>query len=139
MTNLALVTAGSLHVVESNKQMTLPFAEAVAIGQAVRLDTTTGKWTLAKATATGEARVWGVLVSKDGAGAAGTAVRDGVLDGFALSALDYDAIVYLSDTDGTLADAAGTVTTAIIGRVIPATATTTGTAYDKLLQVEILV
>ena len=36
----------------------------------------------------------------------------------------------------TLADAAGTVSTTV-GRVIPATATITGTAYDKLLFVDL--
>lgn len=136
MTDLALVTAGKIHVVESETQMTLPFAEAVALGQAVRLDTTLGKWTLSKGTSAPEARIWGVLVSKDPAGAVGTAVRKGVVDGYALTALAYDAAVYLSDTDGTLADAAGTVST-VVGRVIPATATTTGTAYDKLLQIDL--
>ena len=56
--------------------------------------------------------------------------------GFALTALAYDAIVYLSDTDKKLADAAGTVST-IVGRVIPVPATTLGTAYDKVLFIDL--
>lgn len=136
MANLALVTTGKLNVVESKTQMTLPFAESLAIGDAVRIDTSTGKWTGSNGSSTTENRIYGILVSKDPAGAVGTAIRKGVLDGFDLSALNYDAAVYLSDTDKKLADAAGTVST-VVGRVIPVTATTTGTAYDKLLFVDL--
>ena len=117
--------------------MTAPLAESLAVGDMVRLDTSTGKFTGANASSAGEARQYGMLVSKDGAGAVGTAIRKGVVDGFALSALDYDAPVYLSDTDKTIADAAGTVTTAIVGRVIPGFATTLGTAADKLLFIDL--
>ena len=136
MTDLALVTAGRLRVVEAIIQQTLPFAEACAVGDAVRLDTTTGKWTKANGSSAGEARIYGVLVSKDGAGAVGTAIRKGVLDGFNIAALAYDAPVYLSDTDAKLADANGTVTVAV-GRVIPAHAQTLGNAADKLLFVDL--
>ena len=135
MTNLALVTSGKAHVVESETQMTLPFGESLAVGDAVRIDTN-GKWTGSNASTTTENRIYGILVSKDPAGAVGTAIRKGVIEGFDLAALAYDAVVYLSDTDKKLADAAGTVST-VVGRVIPATATTTGTAYDKLLFVDL--
>ncbi len=135
MTNLALVTAGSVHVLESETQMTLPFGESLAVGDAVRIDTN-GKWTGSNASTTTENRIYGILVSKDPAGAVGTAIRKGVIDGFALTALAYDAIVYLSDTDKKLADAAGTVST-IVGRVIPVPATTLGTAYDKVLFIDL--
>lgn len=135
MTNLALVTAGKMHIMESKTQLTLPLGETLAVGDAVRIDTT-GKFTGSNGTTTTENRIYGILVSKDPAGAVGTAIRKGVVDGFALTALAYDAIVYLSDTDKTLADGAGTVST-IVGRVIPATATTTGTAYDKVLFIDL--
>lgn len=136
MTNLALVTAGDLHVVESIEQLTLPFAESVNIGQLVRIDATTGKWTKANGTTTTEAAAYGVLVGKDRAGAVGTAIRQGVIDGVDISALNFWAAVYASDTDGTLADAAGTVSL-IVGRVIPATAVTAGNTYDKLLLIDL--
>lgn len=136
MTDIALVTTGRVRVVESIQQMTLPLAESLAVGDAVRLDTSTGKWTGANGSSAGEARMWGVLVSVDPAGAVGTAIRKGVVDGFALTGLAYDAAVYLSNTDKTLADAAGTTTVAV-GRVIPGTATTLGTAFDKLLEVDL--
>ena len=136
MANLALVTSGKVNVVESIEQMTLPLGETLAVGDAVRLDTTTGKWTGANASGAAEARIWGVLVSKDAAGAVGTALRKGVVEGFNLDSQAYDAAIYLSDTDKTLADAAGTVST-VVGRVIPAFSTTLGTAADKLLHVDL--
>jgi hypothetical protein len=137
MTAVALVTAGKLSVVESIQQLTLPFAEACSVGQVVRIDTTTGKWTKANGTDAAESRVWGVLVSKDAAGAVGTAIRKGVVDGFDLSSQAYDLAIYMSDTDGGLDDTAGSTVDVIVGRVIPGTSTTLGTAYDKLLEIDL--
>lgn len=133
MANLALTTANRVRVVESLEQMTLPTAEAVTAGQAVRIDTTTGKFTLANGSAAGEARIYGVATETKAAGLAVTAIRRGVLDGYVLTQA-YDAAIYLSDTDGTLADSAGTVST-VVGRVIPATGVTLGTALDKLVYI----
>lgn len=137
MAAIALAVANTVSIVESIHQMTLPAAEAITPGAPVRIDTSTGKFTAANGTAAGEARVWGIATGKKAipAGWPVTAVRRGVLDGFTFSQA-YDAAIYLSDTDATLADAAGTVST-VVGRVIPATAVTTGTAYDKLLSVEL--
>jgi hypothetical protein len=135
MADLALVTADKVDVVEAFVQMTLPAAEAIEAGAAVRIDTA-GKFTGANGTTTTENRIYGIALKSVPAGMAVTALRRGVLDGFALSGLAYDAIVYLSDTDGTLGSTAGTVST-IVGRVIPAWATTLGTAADKLLFVDL--
>jgi hypothetical protein len=135
MANIAVATAGRIRIVESIDQMTLPAAEAILAGAPVRLDTSTGKFTNANGTSAGEARVYGIAVRSVAANEPVTAVARGVLDGYTFSQA-YDATIYLSDTDGTLADAAGT-TSKIVGRVIPATATTLGTAYDKLLRVEL--
>lgn len=134
MADLALVTAGRLNVVESLEQMTLPLAESVNVGQAVRIDTSAGGFTKANGTSAAEADAYGMLVSKDPAGKVGTALRRGVVDGFNLSGA-YSSKVYLSDTDGALADTAGTISMPV-GQVIPGTATTLGTAYDKLLRVD---
>lgn len=138
MANLALVTATKLEVVESRSQMTLPTAEVCSPGQAVRLDTSSGKFTKANGTTAPEARIYGIVVGGKAnvANEPVTAIRKGVIDGYDLSGLAYDAPVYLSDTDGALADAAGTVSV-VVGRVIPATSTTLGTAFDKLLLVDL--
>ena len=137
MANLALVTAAKLEVVESIEQMTLPTEEVVSPGQVARLATATGKFTKANGTTAPEARAYGVVVGGKAnvAGEPVTAIKQGVIDGYDLSGLAYDAPVYLSDTDGALADAAGTVSV-IVGRVIPGTSTTLGTAFDKLLLVK---
>lgn len=136
MADIALVTADKIEVVESIIQMTLPAAEAITAGMAVRLDTTSGKFTKANGSAAGEARIWGIATKTVASGMPVTAIRKGVMDGWDLSGLNYDAAVYLSDTDGRLADANGTVNVAV-GRVIPGTSTTLGTAYDKILSVEV--
>lgn len=138
MADLALVTTAKVEVVESIEQMTLPAAEAVTPGQAVRLDTTTGRFTKANGTTAAEARIYGIAVggAAVAAGEAITAIRQGVLDGYVLDALAYDAAIYLSNTDGTLADTAGTVSTPV-GRVIPGTSNLLGAAHDKLLLVDL--
>lgn len=133
---IALITANRVEIVESVIQMTLPTAEAVTAGMAVRLDTTNGKWTKANGTGAAEARAWGVATKTVASGQPVTAIRKGVMDGWDLSALDYDAPIYLSDTDGRLSTVAGT-TSVVIGRVIPATSTTLGTAYDKIASIEV--
>lgn len=137
MANISLVTAGKVAVVESIHQMTLPAAESIAPGAPVRIDTSSGKFTNANGTSAAESRVWGIAVGKAAipAGMPVTAIRRGVLDGYNLTQA-YDATVYLSDTDGTLGDTAGTVST-VVGRVVPGTSTTLGTAFDKMLSVEL--
>jgi len=133
---IALTTADRVEIVESIVQMTLPAVEAVTAGMGVRIDTTTGKWTKAKGTEAGEARIWGVATRTVAAGGALTAIRKGVMDGWDLSAMAYDDPVYLSDTDGRLSTVAGTVST-VVGRVIAGTSTTLGVAFDKILSVEV--
>lgn len=135
MAAITLVTTARVNVVESFEQMTLPAAEAITAGQAVRLDTSSGKFTKANGTTAAEARFYGVALKSAAAGEALTALRHGVMDGFDLSGLAYDAAVYLSDTDGALDTAAGTVST-VLGRVVPAHAQVIGSALDKLLLVE---
>ncbi len=136
MTALALVTTGKVNVAEAQIRKTLPLGETLVVGDAVRQDASTGKWTGANGTTTTENRIWGVLVSVDEAGAVGTAVRKGLVDGFDLSAMNYDAPVYLSDTDKKLDTAAGTVST-VVGRVESGPGTTLGTAADKLLRIDL--
>jgi len=136
MADINLVTANKVNVVESIEQLTLPAIEAITAGNAMRLDTATGKFTKANGTAAGEARVKWIATKTVVAGQPVTGIKRGVMDGYDLSGLAYDADVYLSDTDGTLADTNGTVNVKV-GRVIPGTATTLGTAFDKLLLVDL--
>jgi len=138
MTVISLVTANKVEIVESILQLTLPTAEVVSPGAAARLDTSTGKLTKANGTTAPEARILGIATGAVAniAGQPVTAIKKGVIDGYDLSGLAYDAPVYLSDTDGALDTAAGTVST-VVGRVIPGASTTLGTAFDKLLLVDL--
>lgn len=131
MTDLVITAVSPVRVV---KQYTGPAHEAVAVGNAGYLVAASGK--LGKADANGSAPVnepEGVFIKaalqqNDTV----TIVMEGWLDvGNALSALDYGALVFLSNTAGALADAdegAGI----IIGEVWPAWGNTTA---DKLLYV----
>ena len=137
MALIALVTASRIEAVESIEQLTLPAAETITPGACVRLDTSSGKFTNGNGTSAAEARIYGIaLGSHDiAAGLPVTAVRQGVLDGFAFTQA-YDAAIYASDTDGRLGDAAGTVSV-IVGRIIPGVSEVLGGAYAKLLQVHL--
>lgn len=134
MANLSVTPTdvAPIYVVE---QLTLPAAEAISAGQPVRLDTTSGKATLANATSAAEGRVIGIAVSTAGVGEAVTIVKRGLVDlGDALTAQTIDALVQLSDTDGTL-DVGGIPTGVYnVGRVYPAFGATTA---DKVLLVDI--
>ncbi len=136
MSDIALVTPNKIEVVESVIQVTLPAAEAIVAGAPVRIDTSSGKFTNSNGTSTAEARTFGIATRTVAAGMPVTAIRKGVLAGFNLDTPAFDADVFVSNTDGRLADAAGTVSR-IVGRVLGATATTTGHAFDKLLFVDL--
>ena len=137
MALIALVTAARVEVVETIEQMTLPAAESITPGAPVRLDVTSGKFTNSNGTDAAEARTYGIAVGTHIviAGMPVTAVRRGVLDGFTFTQ-DYDHAIYVSDTDGRLGDAAGTVSLAA-GRIIPGTSEVLGGAFAKLLLVNL--
>lgn len=128
---MADLTITDVHIVESYDQFDAPSNEVFDF-EAVRYHTD-GTVTPANGTTTTEANFMGIATVKSTrVGQAVTVVRAGILDiGNALSGVAIGAVVYLSDTDGLLADGAGTVST-IVGRCIPAWGNTTS---DKLLLV----
>ena len=135
MAVIALVAADTVRIVGFPvEQLTLPAAEAITAGMAVKIDVTLGRFTPANGTSAAEARIWGIATQTVVAGMPVTAVRRGYLDGWDFTALAYDAAVFLSDTDGRLDTAAGTIST-VVGRVISATGVTLGTVYDKILHI----
>ena len=103
-----LTTSKRLDVVNSYIQYTLPAGEDLEKGTPVRIDTTTGKWVKAKADTAANARVFGITVKRVKAGEGVTVIRRGILHGFVLTALAYDADLYLA-TAGGVDTAAGTV------------------------------
>lgn len=137
MTNLTITASDvALVKVDDLTKDVRPAGEALSAGEAVRVDTSTGHWTPGNAAAVAESRVRGIAVkSAYYANEPISVAGDGaVLDlGDALDALAYDARVWLSDTDGLLADTPGTFPVQV-GRVVPAFGATTP---DKLLKVEI--
>jgi hypothetical protein len=113
-------------------QATYPAAEAIIAGAMIRLDTSTGRWTNANASAAGEARATHMAWRTVAAGEGLTGVRGCLVESHVLDELAYDDPVYLHDTDNTVGDDAGTVSV-VIGRVVPGYAQTLGNAPDKLL------
>lgn len=121
---MALLTLEYLRVVENWNSITLKGGETVTdrAGKYMRVDSSTGKAVLGNASsATEVGTLRGIaLTDEKYLGDSVTLLRNGLVDmGNALDGMDYGEAIYLSDTDGTFADAAGTVTTAIVGYVWP--------------------
>lgn len=149
MADLALAVTDRVYpvsgVANGHEQYTFEAAERIRPGQAFRIDTTTGKATLANGTVVAEAGQSSagvfnseLFVAFDGARQAGnpvTGMKSGELDGFVLDALAPGAPVFLSDTDGTLGTTAGTVSTRI-GCVRAAPFSGAPSGADKVLAVQ---
>lgn len=134
MANLTVTTVHIVRIFEMEPDG--PVNEVVAVGAPVRVDSSTGKYTNGNGTTTTENAIKGICCNPgDYANKTVTVMKRGILDiGNALSGVSYGAAIYASDTDGTLADSAGTVST-ILGYCIPAWGNTTA---DKLLLVNVL-
>lgn len=133
---IALVTANRVNVVDSFVQATLPVDEDITAGMAVRLNTSTGKFTKANGSSAAEARIFGVATKTVKSGFPLTVIRKGSMDGYDLSGMAYDAPIYLSDTDGRLSTVAGTVST-VVGRVMAATGNLLGDGFDKVAFIDL--
>ncbi|MCL4806130.1 MAG: hypothetical protein KJ046_17690 [Anaerolineae bacterium] len=129
MANLTITKAEAVQVIQ---QFTGPAAEAIAVGQRCRFDTTTGKIVLGNATTAAEIKRGGIAVHAAAVGEAVTIINQGLVDvGEALAALDFGADIYVSDTDGTFSTAVGDSTVdVIVGQVVPGWG---NTVADKLL------
>jgi hypothetical protein len=127
MADIALVNANRVSVVESIEQHTAPANVNIVAGQVVALNPTNGRWILAT-----DDRAYGVATKTVRAGEACTAIKQGVMDGFELGALDWDDDLFLNAANGNLA----TTGTVVIGRVTGAYANFLGVAHDKILLVE---
>jgi hypothetical protein len=128
------ITASDVKLVKKFDDLPpLPNTDSLNEGQYGRVDASSGKATGGNGTSAGEVGFGGVVYNKQGDGLV-SLTRNAILDvGEALASLNFGAKIYLSDTDKTLADAAGTVSQ-VIGYVIPGFGATTA---DKLLKVEV--
>lgn len=133
MATISLARTARVEIVESIEQATLVCAEAITPGAPVRIGTD-NKFTNGNGTTSTEADVYGIATGDRvvPAGMPITAVAKGVLDGWTFSG-DTNSPVYLSDTDGRLDTAAGTVSK-VVGKIVPGTATLRGSTA-KLLRV----
>ncbi len=91
---------------------------SITAGQAVYFDATAGTLKLADANGSGTLQFRGIALNTVGAGQAVSYVKRGRLYGFAVTGLNYDAALYLSNTAGALGDSAG-ATSINCGRVVP--------------------
>ena len=131
------VVAAEVAPVVIYEQFTLPVTEAVTAGQYVRIDVSDGALELGNATSATEVGTRrGIALHAAAVGETLTVLKRGIiaLGSTALSSYAYEDPIYLSDTDGTLQTTAGTVSTAIVGRIYPGNANTTP---DFLLWVEL--
>jgi hypothetical protein len=137
MANLT-ITKCRLVVGNADVLYTAPVGEAGTAGQYFRLNTTTAKLEKGNGTTTGElGNVAGLLQNDESlVNVEGSIIlldSNAIVDlGDALDALAFNAAVYVSDTDATLADSAGTVSR-VVGRVVAGHANIIGGTPDKLL------
>lgn len=137
MTDLT-VNAGAVALAKGSDvglvKFTGPAAETITAGQYCRFDATTGQITPGNASSAGEAALGGIALNGGSAGVTVTIVHQGLVDlgKDVLTTLNFGASVFLSDTDGKLADGAGTVSK-VVGVVVPAWGNTTA---DRLLYVQ---
>jgi hypothetical protein len=111
------VTAAKVGLVDPEKATVRSYiaTETITKGQAVYI-LTTGKVGLADANAAGKIQFRGIALNGGGAGQAIDVLHDGEVYGFTLSG-NADAKIYLSNTAGALADAAGG-TSVVCGRIV---------------------
>jgi len=116
MTAITIATTGVTEVfADKNDVFQLIAVEAITAGQPV-YQTSAGKAGIADANAAGKQQVRGIALYDCAAGKPCAILRRGYLSGYALSGVAYDAPVFLSDTAGSLDDAAGTLSVNV-GRV----------------------
>lgn len=134
MANLT-ITANEVALVKEFETLTVPAGATITAGQICRIEISTGKAIPAYATTTGNlGNVLGVALRSVETGKSVTLVKRGIVDlGTApLSGVAIESPIYVSDTSGTLADSAGTVSK-VVGRVIAGWA---NTSFDKLLYID---
>lgn len=116
MADIALTAAQVARVFPQNDEVyTVTLAETVTKGQ-VLYQTTAGTFGVADANVAGRQQARGIALEGGGAGQVVPMLVRGVAAGYAVSGLNADVQVFLSDTAGALADGGGTLTVAC-GRV----------------------
>ncbi|MGB3328208.1 MAG: hypothetical protein WBA46_04585 [Thermomicrobiales bacterium] len=122
-----------VEIVESIEQRTLAADEAITPGDMVRING--DRFTKGNGTTATEAAVYGMAVGDRvvPAGMAITAIKRGTVYGHTFDG-NTNTKVYLSDTDGKIDTAAGTVSV-VVGEIVPGTATPRGATPQKMLRI----
>jgi hypothetical protein len=137
MADLSLVTANTVRPgTLTNVQHTAVAGEAITAGAPCHFDGTTGKVYNSDANDASHDTCWGVSLRTVGAGEGVTLLRKGWLFGVDVSGLDFGAGVYVSNTKGRLADAAGSASI-LVGMVLPVFGEQTGTTAAKGIYVDV--
>lgn len=112
-----LIGTNGISLVHSNKAeiVDLIAAEAITAGQPV-YQTSAGKAGIADANGAGKQQFRGIALKAAAAGAPVPILKKGYLSGFVLTGVNPDALLYVSDTAGSLSDTVGTMTVNV-GRV----------------------
>lgn len=91
----------------------------ITAGQAVAFTIATGKLAVADANAGSNLdQLRGIALNGGGAGDQIAVMKRGFIEGFTVSSIAYDALIYLSNTAGSLGDSAGGVSVPA-GRILP--------------------
>jgi len=125
------VAAADVAVVEEREYLVAPVSSGVTLepGMPAVLNAS-GEFVLGDASAAATQYGCGLCVERAGRNA--KVLYEGLVDlGDAIAALAFNAKVYLSDTAGALADAAGTVSH-VVGRVVAKGGTNSTTPYKLL-------
>lgn len=134
MATVALTTAGKCTALFPDRPPTVIrnkiAAEALTAGNAVYY-TTAGKAGIADATSAGKEQFRGIALRSVGAGEPCSILEEGECSGFAVSAINCDALLYL-DTAGAIADAANGTKTVAVARVEALADTPTNTRYIRV-------
>ena len=127
------LTAAQIGVVFPHTAEIYDFVAAATItrGQALYI-TSAGLVNLADANGSGTLQFRGIALNGGGAGQAISVLKRGHCFGYTVSALAYDAPIYLSDTAGGLDTVAGS-TSILVGHVVPLSDAGT---FTKVLYVE---
>lgn len=137
MADLTLTTANKVNVGSSgpNVQFTGVAGAAIVAGSPVVFDGTGDLLFPSDANDAAKDGVAGIATRTCAIGEACTCLRSGFMDGWSNLPVP-GSLVFVSDTAGALADAAGTLSLTV-GIVIPVSATALGVAHDRVLLVQI--
>ena len=141
MASIAVTTAGSVHVVESIEQITLPVGEAILAGDTLSIDAN-GRFVKADADGAGALALPRAVATRSCAiYEPVTGIVKGVMTGWTLTAVAYSAAILASDTAGeitaTSSESNGGSADVALGHVIPIWDHLIGGSPEKAIRINL--